>query len=441
MMFYSTKNKSFRTGIKTAILNGLAPDGGLYMPDQIPKLPRGFFDSILKLSLREIAFKTLNPYLNTAISDAKLKTIIKETFTFDIPLVKLSDNVFVLELFHGQTLAFKDIGAKFMANLMACINSEKATILVATSGDTGSAVASGFLNAQNINVVILYPKGQVSKIQEQQLTAIGKNVTALEVEGSFDDCQNLVKQAFVDNGLKTRINLSSANSINIARLIPQMVYYFYACAQLKNILSRSRETGFNTARLKPAVISVPSGNFGNLTAGLFAKRMGLEVHKFIAAINANDVLQKYLETGEFKPRQSIRTISNSMDVGNPSNFARMLELYDNNHKKMGEDILGFSFTDDETVSGMKEVYEKYQYILDPHSAVGYLGLKKYMGKNGCTGIILGTAHPAKFKDIVENAISAKIEMPKTLKKYLGKEKKSIQISNRFDDLKEFLLNH
>ncbi len=429
MKFYSTNNKSLKVSFRDAVLKGLGDDNGLFMPEEIPLLDRGFIDSIRLLTPEEISFEIANAFLRNDIPTERLQQIVKEAINFRIPLVNVHDNIYSLELFHGPTLAFKDVGARFMARVLSFLlekESQDVTVLVATSGDTGSAVASGFLGVKGIKVVILYPSGKVSEIQEKQLTTLGQNITAIEVKGTFDDCQALVKKAFLDKELTNSITLTSANSINIARLLPQSFYYFIAYAQLpQNDL--------------PVVISVPSGNFGNLTAGLIAKRMGLPIDKFIAATNVNDVIPKYLSNGTFSPRPSVQTISNAMDVGNPSNFARMLDLYSHDLEKMRQDISGCSFRDDETREIMKKVYQDYGYLLDTHGAVGYAALSKYLGDNKANGIFLETAHPAKFLDVVEEVIESKIQIPERLKSYLSESKESILIGNSYDSLKSVLL--
>lgn len=408
----------------------MAGDNGLYMPERIPELPSSFFDNIHQLSLQQIALEVANVLVGEDVESSALKKIVNDSLNFEIPLVKLHDNIHTLELFHGPTLAFKDIGARFMARLLAYFlkNDEReVTVLVATSGDTGSAVANGFLGVPGIKVVILYPSGKVSDIQEKQLTTLGQNITALEVKGTFDDCQKLVKQAFLDKGLKEKMILTSANSINVARLLPQSFYYFHAFAQLRK-------------GKKNVVIAVPSGNFGNLTAGLIAKKMGLPIHKFIAATNINNIVPNYLATGIFTPKPSRRTISNAMDVGDPSNFARMMDLYDNDHHKIAQDIIGYSFTDDQTKAVIRRVYEQYHYLMDPHGAVGYLALQEYLLKNDDgQAIFLETAHPAKFCNIVEKVIAEKVLIPKRLKDSMEKEKSSVLISNSFQELASFLL--
>jgi threonine synthase len=430
MKLYSTNNRTIEVSLKEAVFKGLPDDNGLFMPVSIPRLDDSFFKKIDELSFQDIAYEVSKALIGDDVPAAELKKIIADVLTFDAPVVKVHDNIYVLELFHGPSLAFKDFGARFMARLMAYfLRTEKKdiNILVATSGDTGSAVAQGFLDMPGIKVTILYPSGKVSDIQEKQLTTLGKNITALEVDGTFDDCQRLVKEAFLDKELNQKINLSSANSINISRLIPQTFYYFYAYSQLK-------KTG------KPIVFSVPSGNFGNLCGGLIAKKMGLPVHKFIAATNVNDIVPDYLLKGIFKPRASVRTISNAMDVGNPSNFVRLLALYDMDLNKVRKDITGKSYTDARTSAAIGEVYNKTGYILDPHGAVGYLGLKEYLEseKADVNGIFLATAHTTKFLEVVEDVVGKKIELPARLQEIVNKEKKSIPLPPHFKNLKEFL---
>ena len=427
MKLYSTNNKENIVDLKTAVLNGLAEDEGLFMPTKIPKMKKEFFENIEKLSFQEIAFEAAKQLLSEDISAKKLKQIIDEAINFDAPLVKLEENIYCLELFHGPTLAFKDFGARFMSRLISYFNKKETLILVATSGDTGSAVAHGFYNVPGIKVVLLYPSAKVSQIQEQQLTTMGGNIQALEIKGNFDDCQTLVKQAITDPDLNKNLNLSSANSINIARLIPQSFYYLYAYAQIKKI------------NKKPLAICVPSGNFGNLTAGLIAKKMGLPIKKFIAATNANDPFPIFLQTGHFKPKDSVKTLSNAMDVGNPSNFVRILELYKFNLENIRKEIESKSYNDEKTLETMREVYQNSDYILDPHGAIGYMGIKEFVkNHNKYCGIFLETADPSKFTDIVNKAIEVNPPMPKRLEKCLDKEKESIVLSNQFSDLKTFL---
>ena len=427
MKLYSTNNKENIVDLKTAVLNGLAEDEGLFMPTKIPKMKKEFFENIEKLSFQEIAFEVAKQLLSKDISAKKLKQIIDEAINFDAPLVKLEENIYCLELFHGPTLAFKDFGARFMSRLISYFNKKETLILVATSGDTGSAVAHGFYNVPGIKVVLLYPSAKVSQIQEQQLTTMGGNIQALEIKGNFDDCQTLVKQAITDSDLNKTLNLSSANSINIARLIPQSFYYLYAYAQIKKI------------NKKPLAICVPSGNFGNLTAGLIAKKMGLPIKKFIAATNANDPFPIFLQTGHFKPKDSVKTLSNAMDVGNPSNFVRILELYKFNLENIRKEIESKSYNDEKTLETMREVYQNSDYILDPHGAIGYMGIKDFVkNHNKYCGIFLETADPSKFTNIVNKAIEVNPPMPKRLEKCLDKEKESIVLSNQFSDLKTFL---
>ena len=427
MKLYNTNNKENIVDLKIAVLNGLAEDEGLFMPIKIPKMKKEFFENIEKLSFQEIAFEVAKRLLSKDISEKKLKQIIDETINFDAPLVKLEENIYCLELFHGPTLAFKDFGARFMSRLISYFNKEETLILVATSGDTGSAVAHGFYNIPGIKVVLLYPSAKVSQIQEQQLTTMGGNIQALEIKGNFDDCQTLVKQAITDSDLNKNLNLSSANSINIARLIPQSFYYFYAYAQIKKI------------NKKPLAICVPSGNYGNLTAGLIAKKMGLPIKKFIAATNANDPFPIFLQTGHFKPKESVKTLSNAMDVGNPSNFVRILELYKFNLENIRKEIESKSYNDEETLETIRELYQNSNYILEPHGAIGYMGIKDFIKEhNKYCGIFLETADPSKFTDIVNKAIEVNPPMPKRLEKCLDKEKKSLILSSKFDDLKSFL---
>jgi threonine synthase len=408
----------------------LAPDKGLYFPKEIKKLPVSFFEEIKSLSKTEIAFAVIKNFIGNEIPDAELKKIIETTLDFDFPLVKLNKNISILELFHGPTLAFKDVGAKFMAGSLGYFikkgNLGKVTVLVATSGDTGGAVANGFLGVEGINVVILYPKGKVSEIQEKQLTTLGQNITALEVTGTFDDCQDMVKQAFLDKDIQQKIQLTSANSINVARWLPQMFYYFFAYQQL------SKEK-------RKLVFSVPSGNFGNICAGLLAKKMGLPISHFVASSNVNDVVGRYLKTEKYEPKPSVQTISNAMDVGNPSNFIRILELFQNEFVELKEHLSSYSFDDEVTKDAIKEVYDNTSYVMDPHGAVGYLGLGTFLkGNPEYHGVFLETAHPVKFLESVENVIGKKLEIPESIQSILQKEKQSIEIGN-YSDLKDFLM--
>ena len=430
MQLYSTKNKSTLFSLKTAVMKGLPDDNGLFMPSEIPVLPEAFFQNLEQYSFSAIAYEVCKALVGEVIADKKLKQIAEHAVNFPAPVVTLDEQTHILELFHGPSLAFKDFGARFMAQLMGHFNEGEdaaLTILVATSGDTGGAVAAGFYKTPGIRVVILYPSGKVSHLQEKQLTTLGHNITALEVDGTFDDCQALVKQAFLDKDLTSRQRLSSANSINIARLIPQSFYYIEAYKQLKN-------------KQRPVVFSIPSGNFGNLTAGLLASKMGLPVHQFIAATNANDVVPEYLATGEYKPRPSTRTLSNAMDVGSPSNFARMLDIYSSTWNIMKQDITGYAYTDAETCVGVKEVFDKYQYVIDPHGAVGYLAFKEYQKQNPNTqGVILETAHPAKFIDTVEETIGQEVDIPERLAILADKKKEAIQMGIDFGGFKEWLM--
>ena len=432
MKFYSTSSKNIQVSFEEAVWQGMAADGGLFVPETIDQLPENFWRNFFQKSFHQISFEVASHFLKGALPDDDLKRIINQALAFDAPLVKVESTIFALELFHGPTLAFKDFGARFLAGVLGyqtARKQEEITILVATSGDTGSAVAHGFFNLPGIQVVVLYPSGKVSESQEKQFTTLGGNVTALEVEGTFDDCQRLVKQAFGDGEIKRKRILTSANSINIARLLPQMFYYFRAFQQLPQ------------GNSQPVVISVPSGNFGNLTAGLWAKKMGLPVDRFVAATNINDVVPEYLRTQIFKSIDSKTTISNAMDVGDPSNFTRMMALYSRDHAALIKDVSGYKFTDDETVKAIREVYRTFNYIMDPHGAVGYLGLKKYLTSNNfpSIGIFLETAHPAKFKETVEKSIATSIQLPERLLNLMSKEKKSILMKNDFKELKEYLL--
>jgi threonine synthase len=432
MQFYSTNNKSPLVTARDAVLQGLAVDGGLFMPVELPELGNTLISALSNLSFQEIAYTVAQKFLKEDIPDTDLHEIIKQAFTFSPKLVNLETTITILELFHGPTLAFKDFGARFMAQLMAYFvrgDNRPLTILVATSGDTGSAVASGFLGVNGIQVVLLYPSKKVSLLQEKQLTTMGGNITALEIDGTFDDCQDLVKKAFVDSDLLPALRLTSANSINISRLIPQSFYYFYAVGQLGDYKHAP-------------IISVPSGNFGNLTAGLFAKKMGLPVGKFIAAINANDVFATYLENGIYKAKKSTKTLSNAMDVGNPSNFARIMALYRENLSSVRRDIWSKSYDDGQTIEAMKQVAEKYDYVMDPHGAVGFLGLSSYrqLMNRDDHGIILETAHPAKFNDIVEEVLGRPVDIPARLQTFLKRQKQAVALSNKYTDFKDYLFS-
>ena len=432
MKYYSTKEKSHQGSLRQAVLSGMPADNGLYMPEKLPQVPDEILKNCSQLTFPELAVEVARPLLSDDVPPKILTEIINEALNFDAPLVRLIEKIYTLELFHGPTLAFKDFGARFMSRLMAFFVKDSArslNILVATSGDTGSAVAHGFYRIPGIKVVVLYPAGKISQIQEQQIATLGENITALEVQGTFDDCQRLVKQALTDKEIGNSLAVSSANSINIARLIPQIFYYFRAYSQIK--LNNPGEL----------VISVPSGNFGNLTAGLMAKRMGLPVERFIAATNINDVVPEYLRTGIFTPRVSIPTISNAMDVGNPSNFARIQDLYNYNYESIVKDLWGAGYTDEQTRQEIRRLFDQTGYICDPHSAVGSLALNDYLKTFApiATGIFLETAHPAKFKPVVEEVIATEIEVPKRLARCLSLPKLSQPIANDYSQFKEFLL--
>jgi threonine synthase len=430
MNYYSLNRKAQNTTFEDAVVRGLAPDKGLYFPETIEPLPDSFFKTIEDKSNTEIAFEAIKQFVTPDIPEKELKLIIEETLSFNFPIVELNKNISTLELFHGPTMAFKDVGARFMARCLGYFNknnTRKVTVLVATSGDTGGAVANGFLGVKGVDVVILYPSGKVSDIQEKQLTTLGQNITALEVDGVFDDCQDMVKQAFVDNQLTSQMQLTSANSINIARWLPQLFYFLFTYKTLKS-------------KRKNIVFSVPSGNFGNICAGIVAQKLGLPVKHFIASNNANNVVTNYLKTNDYNPKASVQTISNAMDVGNPSNFIRIEELYNNDFNTLKENLSSYSFTDSETKVALKEIYTTYNYISDPHGAIGYLGAKKHLEKHPEDHVVfLETAHPTKFLDVVEDVIQTKIELPKQIKAVIDKKKVSIEISN-YDELKKFLLN-
>lgn len=427
MNYYSLNNKSHKVSFQQAVVAGLAPDRGLYFPESITPLPDSFFENIEKLSHNEIAFEAIKQFVGDEIPESELKRIISETLSFDFPCVPVEDNVFSLELFHGPTMAFKDVGGRFMSRCLGYFNRDKDirnTVLVATSGDTGGAVASGFLGVKGVEVVILYPSGKVSDIQERQLTTLGQNIRALEVHGVFDDCQDMVKKAFLDESL-SHLNLTSANSINIARWLPQMFYIFFAYQQLKK-------------QNKPIILSCPSGNFGNICAGIMAKRLGLPIAHFVASTNANDAVPRFLENGNYDPKPSVATISNAMDVGNPSNFIRIQELYHNDLAEFEKDFSSYSYSDAQTEAAIKDVYSRTNYITEPHGAVGYLGLKNEMAKQpNSVGVFLETAHPIKFLDVVEPLLDLKLPVPKQIESVLGKEKVRTKIKT-YDDFKSFL---
>ena len=432
MNYYSTNHKAPTATLEEAVIKGLAPDRGLYMPEEIKTLPASFFNHIETLSFQEIAFEVATCFFGDDIEAADLKNIVCDTLSFDIPIVNIENNIYSLELFHGPTLAFKDVGARFMARLLRhFIRKEsrgQVNVLVATSGDTGSAVANGFLGVDGIHVYVLYPKGKVSPIQESQFATLGRNITALEVDGVFDDCQALVKQAFMDEELNRQMRLTSANSINVARFLPQAFYYFYAYAQLKR-----------QGKADNVVVCVPSGNFGNLCAGLFAHRMGLPVKRFIAANNANDVFYQYLKTGTYTPQSSKQTLANAMDVGAPSNFARIAALFNGNHRAIKAVIGGATYSDVMIRESMKGCYTATGYILDPHGACGYRALKEQL-QYGETGIFLETAHPAKFKETVDDALHINLPIPDRLVAFMQNEKQSVPMRNDFHIFKQFLLS-
>ncbi|MFA4838005.1 MAG: threonine synthase [Candidatus Neomarinimicrobiota bacterium] len=434
MRYYSTADRTHKVPLREAVLNGMPADGGLYMPESLPVMPDKFFRDLPEMTFQSLSFEVAKTLIGNDVPADILHKIIDDAINFETTLVNITEKIKTLELFHGPTLAFKDVGARFMSRLMAYFvrgSDRKLNILVATSGDTGSAVANGFFQIPGINVIVLYPAGKISLIQEKQIATMGGNVIALKVKGTFDDCQRLVKAALVDPDVQKALTVSSANSINIARLIPQTFYYFNAFRQIQDFHD------------KKIAVCVPSGNFGNLTAGLIAKKMGLPVDRFIAATNINHIVPDYLSTGIFHPQASIQTISNAMDVGNPSNFARMLALYDNSLDNMRRDIDGEYFTDDETRAAIAAVYREIGYILDPHGAVGYLGIKNYLDRNPSTdtGIFLETAHPAKFRDVVEPIIGTTIAIPDRLAKFLERKVLSINISSEYEEFKAFLLEN
>jgi threonine synthase len=431
MLFSSTNQKVAPVSFRHAVLSGLAEDGGLYVPVSLSPLPSAVLDQIHSLTFQEISHLVAMRFLGDDIPERHVRRMVEATLTFNVPLVRLDDDIYSLELFHGPTYSFKDFGARFMARVLSYFNrsdGDELTILTATSGDTGSAVAHGFFGVEGVSVVLLYPRGKVSELQEMQMTTLGGNITALEIEGTFDDCQRLAKMAFQDPELNLKLRLTSANSINISRLIAQMFYYFYAVSQ------------FDSTPI-PLVFAVPSGNFGNLTAGIYARHMGLPVSQFVAATNANEVIPEYLETGRFQPRPSISTISNAMDVGNPSNFARMLAIYES-MGNMRKEVWGASFTDEETMQAMKSVFEEFGYVMDPHGAVAYLGLRSHLSQTTekATGIFLETAHPAKFHETVRQAIGHEISIPLDLAECLRKRKHTTVLHPDFGEFKSFLLS-
>ncbi len=433
MKYYSTNKNTPDVSLKEAVVKGLAADNGLFMPERIEKFDAAFFETIDQLTFQEIAYKVALKFFGEDVDSPHLKDIVYDTLQFDCPLVKVTDKIYSLELFHGPTLAFKDVGARFMARLLNFFLGKKEKlvhVLVATSGDTGSAVANGFLGVDGIHVHVLYPKGKVSTIQESQFTTLGQNISALEVEGTFDDCQHLVKTAFLDQELNEKMQLTSANSINVARFLPQAFYYFNAYARLK-------EAGLLDHN--ELIVSVPSGNFGNLTAGLIATEMGLPIRQFIAANNRNDVVYEYLLTGEYKPRPSVETIANAMDVGAPSNFTRILDLFAHSHEVISHKIIGFHYTDDEIRKVISEVYNKYGYLCDPHGACGYQSLNEYV-KEEQIGVFLETAHPAKFTETVEAVIGkGKVKLPAKLAEFMKGEKQSVELENNYQKFRNYLV--
>jgi threonine synthase len=432
MKYYSTNKKVTGVSLQDAVVKGLAEDKGLFMPDSIKELPQSFFETIENLSFQEIAYTVADAFFGEDVEAAALKEIVYDTLNFDVPLVHVKDNIYSLELFHGPTLAFKDVGGRFMSRLLGYFikkqSDTKVNVLVATSGDTGSAVANGFLGVEGIHVYVLYPKGLVSPIQECQFTTLGQNITALEVDGTFDDCQALVKSAFMDQELNAKLKLTSANSINVARFLPQSFYYFYAYAQLKKL-----------GKEDEMVVSVPSGNFGNITAGLFAKRMGLPIKRFIAANNLNDIFLQYLETGKYSPRPSVSTIANAMDVGDPSNFARVIDLYSGSYEEIVSDISGVSYDDDQIADTLKSCFVDTHYLLDPHGACGYQALVDDLLDDE-NGVFLETAHPAKFLETVEGILGTTVEIPEKLQEFMKGTKLSVELSKEFEGFKKYLLS-
>lgn len=433
MEYYSTNGRALPAGLEKAVVKGLAEDRGLYMPRKIERLPEEFFSSIDELSFVDIACRVADAFFGEDVPADALHRIVEETLSFDCPTVRVTDRIHALELFHGPTLAFKDVGARFMARLLRHFTDGSGdgrilNVLVATSGDTGSAVANGFLGVEGIHVYVLYPKGKVSPIQECQFTTLGRNVTALEIDGVFDDCQRLVKTAFMDNDLNAALRLTSANSINVARFLPQAFYYFRGYASMKK-----------AGLADNLVVCVPSGNFGNICAALFARRMGLPVKRFIAANNANDVFLQYLRTGVYSPKPSVRTIANAMDVGDPSNFARILDLYGGSVDAIRADVSGASFTDEQIASTIREVFGATGYLCDPHGACGFRALQEGL-RDGETGLFCETAHPAKFKDTVEDIIGTPVEIPARLQAFMKGEKRSVPLSSDFGTFREFLMS-
>ena len=431
MNYYSTNGKAPIASLEKAVVKGLAEDKGLYMPERIKPLPQSFFDNIENMTFQEIAYTVADAFFGEDVPADDLKKIVYDTLAFDVPAVKVTDNIYSLELFHGPTLAFKDVGARFMARLLQYFLKKEGkgqvNVLVATSGDTGSAVANGFLGVDGIHVYVLYPKGKVSPIQECQFTTLGQNITAVEVDGVFDDCQALVKSAFMDADLNAHMKLTSANSINVARFLPQSFYYFYAYAQMKK-----------KGLADQLVVCVPSGNFGNICSALFGKKMGLPIKRFIAANNANDIFYKYLQTGEYNPKPSVQTIANAMDVGDPSNFARIYDLYGKSHEAICADISGATYSNDQIAETNREVEAATGYVCDPHGACGFRALKEGL-REGETGVFLETAHPAKFKDTVDAILGKSIDIPAKLQAFMKGTKQSVPMTKEFADFKQYLL--
>lgn len=430
MKYYSTNGKAPLASLEKAVVKGLAEDRGLYMPESIKPLPAEFFSDIQDMSFHDIACTVAQAFFGEDVPEEDLRRIVCDTLSFDVPAVKVCDNIYSLELFHGPTLAFKDVGARFMARMLRHFlssGSGEVNVLVATSGDTGSAVANGFLGVEGIRVYVLYPKGKVSPIQECQFTTLGHNITAIEVDGVFDDCQALVKNAFMDSDLNAKMKLTSANSINVARFLPQSFYYFYAYAQMKK-----------KGLADNLVVCVPSGNFGNICSALFGKRMGLPIRRFIAANNSNDIFYKYLQTGNYEPKPSVQTIANAMDVGDPSNFARIYDLYGKSHDAIAADISGATYSDGQIADAMRSCYADNGYVCDPHGACGYQALKDGL-KPGETGVFLETAHPAKFKSVVDGILRTDIEIPQKLQAFMKGTKQSVQMPNDYAAFRQLLL--
>ena len=437
MKYYSTNGKAPIADLHKAVVKGLAEDRGLYMPERINQLPKEFFDNIDKMSFQEIAYTVANAFFGEDVDPDALKDIVYDTLSFDCPVVNVKDNIYTLELFHGPTLAFKDVGARFMARLLQYFikqegKGQQVNVLVATSGDTGSAVANGFLGVDGIHVYVLYPKGKVSPIQECQFTTLGKNITAIEVDGVFDDCQALVKNAFMDAELNQHMKLTSANSINVARFLPQAFYYFNAYARMKQLSNSEMIKSSNL------VMCVPSGNFGNICAALFGHAMGLPIKRFIAANNANDIFFKYLQTGQYEPKPSKQTLANAMDVGDPSNFARIYDLYGKSHERITSLISGATYSDDQIRETMRQCYADTKYILDPHGACGYQALVEGL-QEGEIGVFCETAHPAKFKEKVDEILGIDVEIPDRLAAFMKGQKQSVPMTKDFADFKQYLL--